>query len=212
MIHVYLHLFLVRIVCILVENNPCRPCRDQVSASPGATPLFPVAVAPDESGPSKSVSRLLHLHFSVPLADLRLHLFNLSPPLETIDYAPRQPLVILVWYLQSPSNRLRHENTIIRTAGDSLNHKDSGCWNSVNQGPKGERKKQDDPPDFDSINILATTSDWIYQPNKELDIGSIIETLSPRHIFINVVRKQLERHSDSKPRPSAPEQSPAIET
>lgn len=52
----------------------------------------------------------------------------------------------------------------------------------MNQGPKGERERQDDPPDFYGINILATTSGWIYHPNKELDIGFNIEFLSPRHI------------------------------
>lgn len=139
----YLHLYLVR---LCAEDNPCRHCKDQVSVSPGATPLFPVAVAPDESGPSKSVSRLLHLHFSVPLADPQRYCLDFtsstfSPPLETIDYAPRQPLVILVWYLQSPSIRLPYENTIINTAVDSLQSQDSGCRNRVNQGPKGESQR-----------------------------------------------------------------------
>lgn len=75
-----------KVVCILVEDNPCRPRRDQVSVSPGATPLFPVAVAPDESGPSKSVSRLLHLHFSVPLADPQHHCLDFTSSTSLLDW------------------------------------------------------------------------------------------------------------------------------
>lgn len=57
----------------LVEKESLLGGRGPLSDSPGATPLLPVAVAPDESGPSKSVSR--------PAALALLRAFDRSPTL-----------------------------------------------------------------------------------------------------------------------------------